>query len=211
MNNFEFALKAFLAPEHAENFSKGNILIRSLEYYRCHKYPRGDKYEAIFPDKSLSGLMFILCMHNPPLDKSDYGNNVLQIYSPQKLFDNIRDKLKPYIIPAATQIKPVTYYNPEEKISSLDFIDIPFFKRNLHAKDKEIRMLFYFKDCDRNLEDTEDVRFNFYTISGKDRISNALSKTEWLDSRNKSHSYGDDHYIEMTISNVKFDSHLLPV
>ena len=208
-------IKAFQKKEHAKNFIDGFIRFRNLKYYKFldlydPQNRGGDKNEGRIihkhgEDELLNEEIFILCMHNKDIDKSGYGNFWIEILDPDQLLGQIQVKIQnSLVIPA--KLLPVIYYNKDYEISNINFLDIPFHKDESFKEDKEYRIMLYFRGPEQ-LVSTEDISFNFYKFTPEkdDEYEKFESLEEWKDSKGKSKYYGKDHFVEIEISNIKFD------
>lgn len=227
INLIEPVVKTFSCADHRENFRKGNIVLRSIQYFRSIEDQRNDKEDGRIISKNCSGgfsnTYAILCFHDLNIACSRYGEYGLKILNPDHLKEKIKDVLQPLLHSALLpSLKPINYYTKEDKLC-VNHDEIPFCKSISHQIDKEKRIVFYLKstkylsDKDgaitikwykKRLYDPEKIGIQPH-LCKLNKKENEITKEEWMDT--KSENYGDDKYFEIWINNIDFESEMVSI
>ncbi len=228
MNKTINLIKAFGEAEHALNFQRGNIILRSLDYFRLQcESQNGDRKEGRAINKTggntLLNTSFVLCMHDNAYDRkaSQYGKHKVLIQNPQ----NILDQINSIIVDAGINIMyddmdQVKYYDDQFCLAQIPFEKLAFYKPEYSSDtfksicfkdDREWRIAITLYD--EEPASHGNIEFKYFRMQRLGRKSSIeeLSYEERHKSKyNNTGIYGlEDHYVELHFKNIKFDSCLI--
>jgi hypothetical protein len=173
--------KSVSSFDHAEKFSKGEIILRSIEFFRsnaCQDLKDFNEFSASKKGHSISldNQALIFCSHK---FKPKCKTHLIEIRSPCVLFTEVKKRLSTatsgayfgeviYLDPESTEYDPINFYcervylTDKKKLDSGPGIEIAFYKKSKFAHENEVRMCFLVCPEKLNSLNGSGIEVNFY-------------------------------------------------